>query len=175
MQVEEATAIVLDTGALLAKYYRLLPRRRVELYTSTSNVDEVIDLENKQALEEAINLGLVKVVKPEKKYVEKATAIASSTGSIHKLSRTDIDVAALALQLVDNGANVVVITDDYELQNLLRSVGISFKPLRTTGIRALKLYRSFCPVCGYVPSSPSENICPLCGSKIIRKVTRVKE
>lgn len=162
-------AVILDTAALLAKYYRLLPRTRVEVYTTHSAVSEVKDLENKQALEEALNLGLLIPVTPQHSFVQLAMRVASTIGCVHKLSRIDLEIVALALQLQNSQFKVIVITDDYEIQNLLLYMGISFKPLKTTGIRELKVYMARCPTCGYVPSKPSEETCPFCGTKISRK------
>lgn len=167
MEAEARIPIVLDTGALIAKYYRLLPRYRVDIYTCSSNVEEVIDVENRQALEEAIDLGIVKVVKPEKEYVEEAISHARKAGYLAKLSRADVDVLALAIQLRYEFGDVIVITDDYDLQNILYVLNISFKPLRTKGIQFVRQFKSYCPTCGFIPSRPSEMICPLCNSKIV--------
>lgn len=163
------TVLVLDTGALLAKYYRLIPKSLMEIYTTTSAVGEVKDLENKSALEEAIELGFINIVNPEPVYVDTIIHEATRVGCLHKLSKTDIEIAALAFQLSRKSTNVVVITDDYELQNLLLYVGIGFRSLRTRGISELRVFNAYCPVCGYTPGKPNEEYCPLCGSKIVRK------
>ncbi len=162
-------AIILDTSALIAKYYRLLPRNIFEVYTTENAVREVIDRENREALFEAIDLGLITVSNPGLQYVEEARKKAIEVGSIHKLSKTDIEVAALAIQLNNMGYTTIVITDDYELQNLLLYIGIGFKPLRTRGVNTLRVYRAYCPVCGYTPASPGVETCPLCGAKITRR------
>lgn len=164
-------AVVLDTGALLAKYYRFLPMSTVDAYTTLSATDEVKDYENKTSLREAIDLGLLKLATPDQHYIEIALQSAIKMGCIHKLSKTDLDIVALALQLQGLYSNVVVITDDYELQNLLVYLRVSFKPLRTTGIHELRVFVAQCPICGYVPSKPGEEMCPFCGVKILRKRT----
>ncbi|WP_448578115.1 NOB1 family endonuclease [Thermosphaera sp.] len=158
---------VLDTSALLAKIYRLLPRYEIELYTSPSVVEEVRDYESKEALQEALDLGLLTVKAPGKGFVERVLKHASAIGEISKLSRTDVEVAALALELKEAGGTVVF-TDDYSLQNLLLHLRIGFKPLKTLGISKERVYIEKCPVCGYVPGEPGERTCPLCGSEIKR-------
>jgi UPF0271 protein len=162
-------AIVLDTGALIAKYYRLLPKNNVLVYTVQSAVEEVVDRENREALLEAMQLGLINVVEPSREYLNKVREKAREIGGIHRLSMVDVDIASIALQLASMRYHVVVITDDYELQNLLLYMNISFKPLRTRGISEFRKYRAYCPVCGYIPGSPMEDECPLCGSRIKRK------
>lgn len=158
---------VLDTSALLAKIYRLLPRHEIELYTTPRAVEEVKDRENKEALEEALDLGLITVKSPGKEFVGKVLKHATSIGEVSKLSKTDVEVAALALELKEAGGTLVF-TDDYSLQNLLLHLRIGFKPLRTHGISEERAYLEKCPVCGYVPGEPGEKTCPLCGSEIKR-------
>jgi len=160
--------IILDTTGLLAKYYRLLPRHVFKTYTTRSAVEEVIDEENRSALEDAIESGLIEVLEPSQELYRRALEEARRVGEVSKLSRTDLEVASLALMLRDRG-RVIVITDDYSLQNLLLHLGVSFKPLRTTGIRDMRHYIEYCPTCGYVPAQPGEKTCPLCGSPLARR------
>lgn len=162
-------AVILDTGALLAKYYRLLPRTGVDVFTTSLAVSEVRDAENKQALMEAIEMGIIGVVDPEKRHVELTIRVARDVGSLSKLSLTDIHIAALALMLRERYESVVVITDDYELQNLLYNLKVSFKPLRTRGITKFIAHTVYCPLCHYIPSSPGEVTCPFCGVPLVRR------
>jgi len=162
-------AVVLDTSALLAKYYRLLPRTIMDVYTTSLAVNEVRDLENRQALLEAIDVGIISITDPEKLYINTVLLEAKNTGSLSGLSTTDIHIAALALMLREKYSSVVVITDDYELQNLLLSLKISFKPLKTTGITRFIKYTVYCPICYYMPSNPGETTCPFCGVELTRK------
>jgi len=165
-------ALVLDTSALLAKYYRLLPRSVMDVYTTSLAVSEVRDLENRQALLEAIDVGIINITDPEKRYINTILLEAKNTGSLSKLSTTDIHIAALALMLRERYSNVIVITDDYELQNLLLNIKISFKPLKTSGITCFIKYTVYCPICYYTPSNPGETTCPFCGAKLTRKRSR---
>ncbi len=162
-------AVVLDTGALLAKYYRLLPRTRLDVFTVSLAVNEVKDPDNKQALIEAIDLEVIRVIDPDKDYLESALRAVRNTGLITRLSTTDIHVIALALMLKEKYRDVVVITDDYDIQNTLYGLKISFKPLRTRGIARFIRYTVYCPLCYYTPSNPGEEICPLCGVLLTRK------
>ncbi len=161
--------IVLDTGALLAKFHLIANIGNADYFAPAEVYDEVKDKESREALELGLSIGRISIVEPESTSIDEAMRTAKKIGELVKLSRTDIVVAALALTLKKKCGAVVVITDDYSLQNLLYHMGIGFKPLRTTGIKKPRKYRAFCPVCGYVPSSPKETLCPLCGSAIIRK------
>ncbi|AFL67049.1 NOB1 family endonuclease [Desulfurococcus amylolyticus] len=160
--------VVLDTGGLLAKYYRLLPRYAFKTYTTESAVNEVIDSENRNVLTDAIETGLIEVLEPGDSFYLRAVEEARRIGEITKLSKTDLEVAALALMLNERG-KVVVVTDDYSLQNLLLHLGISFKPLKTSGIKTSREYSEYCPTCGYIPAHPGEINCPICGTPLVRR------
>mgnify|MGYP000144321892 CR=1 FL=1 len=159
--------IILDTTAFLAKY-PLQHYSSHELLTTAYVLSELRDHESKEAFEIASNIGRVKVVQPDKKFIDKAINVAKSIGEHTSLSKTDISILALALQYSLYG-HVIVITDDYALQNTLLYVGIPFKPLRTTGIKQFRRYTVICPTCGYVSSNIGEKTCPLCNSKLIKK------
>jgi len=144
----------------------------MDVYTTSLAVSEVRDLENRQALLEAIDVGIINITDPEKRYINTILLEAKNTGSLSKLSTTDIHIAALALMLRERYSNVIVITDDYELQNLLLNIKISFKPLKTSGITCFIKYTVYCPICYYTPSNPGETTCPFCGAKLTRKRSR---
>lgn len=159
--------IVLDASAVLAKIYRLLPRYELEVYTTPGVISEILDSESRQALEESLELGLLRVRAPGKASIDLVVKEASRIGEVSKLSKTDVEIAALALEL-GKYSKTIVFTDDYSLQNLLLHLKISFRPLKTKGIAEERVYVERCPVCGYVPGELGEKTCPLCGSEIKR-------
>ncbi|MET1159663.1 MAG: NOB1 family endonuclease [Thermoprotei archaeon] len=159
----EKIILIFDTTAFLAKYHLQLWGRNIEIYTTQSVVNEVRDSESKSALELGLSIARINILEPQKTYLEKVKKNAFKLGVLHKLSKTDLEVAALALELSERGRKVVVVTDDYMLQNLLLDIGIGFKPLRTTGIKKLRRYKIKCPVCGYTSIRSDEEICPICG------------
>jgi len=160
--------VVFDTGAFLAKYHLQLDPSRTTIYTVPLVIDEVCDKENREALEIGLDIGRVIVVKPNEKYIEKVVEKALEIGEYISLSKTDIEIAALALELSRKG-RVVVITDDYALQNLLLHLDIPYKPLRTTGIKSARKYVVVCKRCGYTSTNREERICPICGYELVKK------
>lgn len=158
---------VLDTSTLLAGIQLMLEGR---MYVTSRVVGEVIDSENRSKLELAISLGKVKVVEPNDHYVRLARRIALRLGEHTSLSDADISVAALALELKDKGYKVIVLTDDYALQNLLKSLGIECKGYRTRGISRVQKYIMKCPGCGYVSKKWGEKICPRCGTQLKKTI-----
>lgn len=131
--------LVLDTAAFLAGIqlhvygYRLVTVPRV--------IEEVRDEASVRGLEIALTVNRVEIVKPRKEYREQARSVARDVGSLAKLSETDLDVLALALQLRDVGCRVVVVTDDYSLQNTVALIGIEFQSVKSVGIKRPRVFR----------------------------------
>ncbi|MEL9939408.1 MAG: DNA-binding protein [Ignisphaera sp.] len=125
--------LLLDTAAFISATHLYVYDRL--LYTTPSVLDEVKDFESVQRLSLSQSADRIVIVEPSKEYIEKALSLARKFGALDKLSRTDLEVLALALQLVSEGYDVTVLTDDYDLQKILKGIGIEFKPIKTIGIR----------------------------------------
>lgn len=131
--------LVFDTSAFLAKYHLYVPSHGYTIYTPPTVIEEVRDMENKEALVLGLELSRITVRSPSQAYRERIMKKAKKK----KLSDTDIDVVALALELREEGHEVTVLTDDYALQELLLENKINVKPLRTRGIKELSSYDFF--------------------------------
>uniref|UniRef100_A0A7C4BDZ3 Endoribonuclease Nob1 n=1 Tax=Ignisphaera aggregans TaxID=334771 RepID=A0A7C4BDZ3_9CREN len=125
-------ALVLDTAAFLAALQLLM--YGIELYTPRSVVEEVKDFESVQRFQLSESIGRVKIEDPKHSFVSKAVEVARRHGVLERLSKTDLDVLALALQLSYQGYDVVVLTDDYVLQKILIELGLGFRPVKTRGV-----------------------------------------
>ena len=66
-----------------------------------------------------------------------AKTSASKVGDSHKLSETDLQLLALALELKTEGVAPQIVTDDYSIQNVATQMGIGFLALATFGIKRL--------------------------------------
>ncbi len=88
-----------------------------------------------------------------------------------KLSKTDISVIALAKQFKDKNKQVKVVSDDYGVQNVCSSLGISFMPLTQKGISKEIKWTRICPAC---KKKQEKSICEFCGSetKVIPKASQ---
>jgi|UniRef100_A0A7J2U0Z1 UPF0271 protein len=124
---------VLDTAAFLAAMQLLM--YGVKLYAPSSVIEEVKDFESVQRLQLSESIERVIVENPESLFVSKAVEVAKKYGALERLSKADVDVLALALQLSSQGYDVVVLTDDYILQKVLSELGLSFSSVKTQGIR----------------------------------------
>lgn len=109
---------------------------------------------------EAILETQVRVLQPAKESEERVRAAAETTGDAQRLSPTDRDLLALALDL---GATLV--TDDYSIQNLCRVLAITYEPVLLPGIREEWRWSYRCTGCGRTwPEWHGE--CPTCGSPL---------
>ncbi len=102
--------------------------------------------------------------------VEEVVEMAKKTGDIHKLSKTDIRVLAKALDEMKKGNEVVLVTDDYAIQNVAMKLGIKFEGIIQSQISKEFKWVKVCKGCGRRIDS---DICPVCGSEAV--VRRVKD
>lgn len=101
--------------------------------------------------------------------VDEVVEVAKKTGDIHKLSKTDIKVLAKAVDEVKKGNDVVLVTDDYAIQNVAMRLGIKFEGIIQSQISKEFKWVKVCRGCGRKIES---DICPVCGSEAV--VRRVK-
>ncbi len=131
--------LVLDTAAFIARLQ--LAIYGVEMVTTPSVVEEVKDLESRSGLEYSLDLHRVKIENPSDEFVRTAKEIAERLGVSHRLSKTDFEVVALALEKASKGLKVAVVTDDYCVQNVVAYSGIEFIPVKTMGIKGVKTFK----------------------------------
>jgi UPF0271 protein len=133
----------------------------VEGLTTPGVIEEVKDPESRLFLEGLISAGKVKVVLPSNESIETVKEAAKKTGELGELSKADIEVLALAYEV-----NGVLLTDDYNLQNIARTLGIEFKTLKR-GIKKVIHWNYVCIGCGKkFNEMPPGGICPDCGSPV---------
>ncbi|PKK85497.1 MAG: hypothetical protein CVT48_05160 [Thermoplasmata archaeon HGW-Thermoplasmata-1] len=133
-------------------------------------------------LEFMLEMGM-RVFEPCKASTEAVREAARKTGDSGRLSDTDVELVALAAELVsgvgaDGGCgtcgaggcekrDVVVVTDDYSIQNICRALGIDFQPISQGGITQQRHWIYRCAGCGrYFKEEQKADICPVCGSAV---------
>lgn len=161
---------VLDSSAII-NYLNRYYAPGLQLYTTNSVLIEVKSLLSQLRLEYLLSRGELRVRDPSKDAINKVKEIAQYTGDLFKLSRTDIDVIALALDLRKLGFKVIIVTDDYAIMNLASKLSIPFKSALMSPISEYRERILMCPTCGYRVrlSSQNESIpssCPRCGSDL---------
>ncbi len=153
---------VLDTSALLVLY---IP---VGSVTCVHVLDEVRSVSVRDIVAGLVDGGVIEIREPGEDSVGRVVNISRELGEVDRLSKADIHVLALALELHGEGHDVKVCTDDYSIQNILSHVGIEYEVVRR-GISRVIRWGYRCRVCGKMYESIPENaICPLCGGNVVR-------
>ncbi len=101
----------------------------------------------------------ISIMEPEKEFTEKVEQAAKKTND--KVSPTDKKVIALALHFKAKKKAVVLVSDDYGVQNVAKSLGVEFLSVRQKGIKAQFEWQRKCTACGK-PMLGTE--CQICGS-----------
>jgi len=133
----------------------------VEGVTTPKVVEEVKDPESRLFLGGLISAGKVRVLSPSRESIEAVKDAARRTGELGELSEADLEILALAYEL-----NGILFTDDYNLQNIAKTLGIEFRTLKR-GIKRVIRWNYVCIGCGKkFKEMPPEGICPDCGSPV---------
>ncbi|MCL4429524.1 MAG: ribonuclease VapC [Chloroflexi bacterium] len=164
--------IVLDTSAFVAGFD---PFGLGAEQVTVPKVEEEIRRNSmvKMRLETAIESGKLKVKAPTQEFSVKAKASANKVGDSFKLSETDKQLLALALELKASGYAPQIVTDDYSIQNVATQMGIEFLSLATFGIKRLLEWIRYCPACHkQYPADCKFKECQVCGTELKRKPKR---
>ncbi|KYK21603.1 nucleic acid-binding protein [Thermoplasmatales archaeon SG8-52-2] len=154
---------VLDTSAILSG--KPINLNDSEIVTTFSVSKELSpggqDYKNFQYLKEK---GL-NILTPNKETINKVKDFSLKTGDINRLSDTDIEILALALDLKkEKNCDIIILTDDYSIQNVADGLNLKFETINQIGItkRFKWVYR--CRGCGKI-FKDSIKICPICGTE----------
>jgi len=127
------------------------------LLTTPSVLTEVRDAAARCRLELALERGLL-ALEPSASALGAVAAGAIASGDVTRLSATDRDLLALALE---HGGTLV--TDDFALQNAALRLKLLCRPIAQR--RAATRRRGYrCAGCGRYGDGPGE--CPICGAAI---------
>jgi endoribonuclease Nob1 len=120
--------------------------------------------------ETAVESGKVKIKTPAQEAQKKVEVSARKVGDSFKLSDTDLQLLASALELKEAGYSPQIITDDYSIQNVATQLGIEFSALITFGIKRLIEWKKYCPACHKeYPVDSKYKECQVCGTELKRK------
>ncbi len=90
--------------------------------------------------------------------LDKVKEEARKTGDLGRLSPVDLSVLALALDM-----DGTILTDDYSIQNVAKSMGMPYRAVGTAGIKKKFKWNYCCIGCGKWFKEKSDE-CPICGS-----------
>ncbi len=105
----------------------------------------------------------LKIYSPSQESIDKIDKISKETGDYKRLSKADCEILALSIDLI-NEYDVVILTDDYSIQNISNKIGVKFEGINQKGIekRFKWIYR--CPGCKK-QFKKHVKICPTCGKE----------
>ena len=137
-----------------------------EFFTTSLIFDEIKHIKkNHDAIGILMEAKRLKISDPDAEFVDKIKAASKKTGDFNQLSKQDISVIALCLQM-----NGEIITDDFAISNVAKNLNLKVSPLMTSGINDVGNWIHYCPGCKKNFESGSE--CPLCGTQLKRKLIK---
>ncbi len=163
--------LVLDTSALIMGLDPL------GLAMETYSVPEVTDELQGQAgpsirLAASTSSGKLKIQSPAGSSLKEVSEKARLLGDKVELSKADLSVLALALDLRRQGKEPIIVSDDYAVQNVAEGIGIPYQPLATLGIRQMFSWTYYCPACFRRYPGGDLQVCLVCGTALKRKPLR---
>ena len=134
-------------------------------YTTPLVFEEIKHIKKDQyAITMLIESNRLKIIEPEKKYVEMAVKKSQETGDYQRLSKEDVSIIALCLQIGGE-----LITDDFAISNVAKHMNLKVMPVMTKGADKMN-WIYFCSGCN--SSFSKISICPICGNKLRRKAVK---
>lgn len=168
---------ILDTSALLSV-------QQVLTFFSDSNQDltnlffttpiiiaEMKDQISRLRIESMISAQALFVKDVEEQSISFIDEKCKTIGNYKKLSVQDRSVLSLAWQILQESEfnSVIILTDDFEIQNTAKILHLKFKSVKTKGIKYSATFKKICVACGE-KLDEDDTFCPECGStKIVRK------
>lgn len=122
--------------------------------------EEISHIQEKlSVLESLISNKKIMILEPSEDSIRKVRSIITQIGET-RLSDADISIVALAKEF-----NATLVTDDFAVCNLAKTLSINLLNLGTKGIKDRRKWVRFCKSCGR-GYPPTQTICSLCGNKL---------
>ena len=154
---------ILDASA----FYAGVPfRSSDDCYTTSLVYDEIKHIKkNHDALGTLLETNRLKIREPDKEAIEDAITASKDTGDFPQLSKQDISIIALCIELKGE-----IISDDFAISNVARNLGLKISPIMTNGIEDVGKWIHYCPGCRTNHKIGKE--CPMCGTPLKRKLLK---
>ena len=154
---------ILDASA----FYAGVPfRSSSDCYTTTLVYDEIKHIKkNHDALGTLLETNRLKIREPNKQSIDDATKAAKETGDYPQLSKQDVSIIALCLEM-----NGEIVSDDFAVSNVAKNLGLKISPIMTKGIKDVGKWIHYCPGCR--TNHPNGKECPNCGTPLKRKLLK---
>ena len=160
---------VLDASAVLNEPNFAFDERK-RYITTPLVAGEFRSFESRLLVENALKHGILSIRKPGEEFRRKAEAVVEEHG--YKISRPDVSVIALGLELLAEKEEFLVLTDDFSIQNFLEIAGIPYSSAIQGEITETFSFASRCPACG--KKFPGRKKCPDCGVPLKSSIRKKK-
>ncbi|RMW37094.1 MAG: nucleotide-binding protein, partial [Nitrosopumilus sp.] len=141
-------------------------RSSTDCYTTSLVYDEIKHIKkNHDALGTLLETNRLKIREPDSESTKAATDAAKDTGDYPQLSKQDLSVIALGIELEGE-----IISDDFAISNVARNLGLKISPIMTQGIKDVGKWVHYCPGCRTNHSTGKE--CPICATPLKRKLLK---
>ena len=174
----EKIIYIFDTSAFI-KGMNVSVLEGITCYTTNSVVTEVRNSFSKQKINTALLTGNLKIQDPSPESISRVKIVAQNSGDLPFLSSTDIDVIALALSMQESESqntvqspsrtSVTVVSDDYSIQNILKSLSIPIHSFMKKGVSSYIQWQVYCPQCKSIYPKADKISCAKCGAKLKRR------
>ena len=139
-----------------------------EFFTTALVYDEIKHIKkNHEALETLLETNRLKIREPNQQSINKAIEISKNTGDFQQLSKQDLSVIALGIEMEGQ-----IITDDFAVSNVVKNLGLKISSIMTEGISDVGKWIHYCPGCRSNHNSGKE--CPSCGTPLKKKLLKKK-
>ncbi|MHA1450445.1 MAG: hypothetical protein ACTSP4_13610, partial [Candidatus Hodarchaeales archaeon] len=151
-----------DSSAIINSRGNVIGRENEILATTDLIIAEIKDFTSRMILDVLKNSSNFMIHQAGLLESETKTVMKEAEDSKMVLSNADLSVAALAYHYKQKGENIMLLTDDYRLQNLLGRLSIPFKSILRPGISEIRRYRvKKCRACNH--RLEGDEPCPNCG------------
>ena len=165
-------AYILDTSALIMGVNPSIIKG--EVY-SVPEVESELPSDSMTAMRFATSRdsGILLVQSPRRSSCDIVRKASLELGEGLCLSKADLQILALGLDLKLKGISPTIVSDDYSIQNIAEHLGINYTFLATLGITYKFNWSIYCPACfrRYVHNYKGR-LCEVCGTKLKRKVMK---
>ena len=130
--------------------------------------EEIKDHINQLRIDALLSNGTLKILSYTQESSEELKQKLGSYANYSRLSTADCSILMLALTIrkQELDAEITIVTDDYEIQNIAQLLHFKLLNIRRKSISTRRIYKRVCKACKYVFTNDeisNDSVCPNCG------------
>ncbi len=161
----------MDASALIAGQVEVGENTR--LATTTDILEEVRSKMTQVRISGWLDAGILMPMEPAPEFITLAKQAATKSGDLRVLSKNDIGLIALSLDILKNheGSTVTMLSGDFAIENTAKFLNVKVDvDSITPGMKRVIQWEWYCPAChkrGF--TDPSIRECDTCGTPLKRR------